>query len=590
MKKIFLIIITLCVAAQSAWAGFVGPEKAAQCARGILGMKDMPAPEISDSRRVSGRDGQDPAYYVFNNPDGGWVIISADDRVNPVIAYSLEGTFRSDDMPSNVQWWMNDVADAICSVRESDIEASDQAQKAWESILKGDNPDSKKKEIVTAQWNQLEPYNNLCPVAAGDNKRSLTGCVATAMAIIMRHNCWPEHGTGIIGGYTTAFGFETYIPAYSIDNHFYDWDNMPMSDGHAEDAGWTDEQKNQVAQLMLDCGVMVYMDYSSEFSGAWSEDVVKAFKNNLYYSESAEYVSWAGYTVDGWFSLIRNEIDQNRVVYYGGEGDGGGHAFVCDGYDIDGSKLHINWGWGGECNGYYTLDLSVPDFYAFGRGQEAVIGLAPNTADVKLGNLVSLVCTQYDGFYGIEPVLYPDMTVGSAFSFKVGWMKNTSDYRKTCEFMIRLEDKDGNVKQEGWPLTMTLPASNGRRYSKETEKTELTVLPELTDHFRLYIKTDNDEWIAMSGNYELLPDVDGIICGVTQDPLIIVPADCAAGQEISLSLSLGFTHVKSVKWRVNGTALDDAKVTLVQGKNDIRADIQYIDGSTGTLFRTLQLE
>lgn len=589
MKKIFLIIITLCVAAQSAMAGFVEPEKAAQCARGILGMKEMPAPEGALSRRVSGRGEQDPEYYVFNNPDGGWVIISADDRVSPVIAYSLEGSFSVDDMPSNVAYWMNDVANAISLVRESDIEASGLTKKAWESILKGEPHDSESKVIVTALWNQGEPYNNFCPIATSENKHSLTGCAATAMAILMRHNCWPEHGKGVIGGYLSDSEYGTYIPAYSIDDHFYDWDNMPLNDGHAGNPEWTDNQKFQVAQLMHDCGVMVKMGYSEVFSGAYSSNVLAAVKDNMSYSESASKIVRSGYTLDGWFSVIRNEIDRNRVTFYAGYSDGGGHAFVCDGYETDGSKLHINWGWGGIDNGFYTLDLDVPGFYSFGEGQEAIIGLAPDTTKVELENLESVFCVQANNFYGIEPSLSTDIKTGADFSFDMGYFLNTSSDKKTCEFKICLEDKDGNVKQEGWYVNLSLSA-NGNYYRKSTGKTALTVVPELTDRFRLYIKTRNDEWKPMPGNHDLLPDVDGIICGVVQDPLIIVPSDCAAGKEIDLSLTLGFTHVKSVKWSVNGTVLDGARVTLVQGKNVIRADVEYIDNSTGSLFRTLQLE
>ena len=590
MKKIFLIIITLCVAALSARAGFVEPEKAAQCARGILGMKEMPAPDGSDSRRVSGRDGQDPEYYVFNNPEGGWVIIAADDRVSPVIAYSLEGSFPVDDMPSNVEYWMNDVARSINLVRESEIEASALTKKAWESILRGNTPDSQNKEISTAKWNQTEPYNMLCPIVAGENKHSLVGCVATAMAIVMRHNCWPEHGKGVIGGYTSFIDYETYIPAYSIDDHVYDWDNMPMNDILAGNPEWTDNQKFQVAQLMHDCGVMVDMNYSKETSGTSGKYVADVFKNNMSYSESASRILRAGYSLDEWFAVMRNEIDQNRVVFYAGMGDVGGHAFVCDGYETDGSKLHINWGWGGIADGYYTLDMRVSDDYTFGSNQEAVIGLAPDTTQVQLENVVSLICVQTNGLYGIRPNLSTYMTIGVDFSFDVGYFQNISNNKITCDFKICLEDKDGNVKQEGWYANLSVLANTGKVYKKSTEETALTVAPELTDRFRLYIKTDNDEWKPVPGNHDLLPDVDGIICGVVQDPLIIVPSDCAAGKETDLSLTLGFTHVKSVKWSVNGTVLDGARVTLVQGENAIRADVEYLDGSTGYIFRTLQLE
>ena len=94
----------------------------------------------------------------------------------------------------------------------------------------------------------------------------------------------------------------------------------------------------------------------------------------------------------------------------------------------------------------------------------------------------------------------------------------------------------------------------------------------------------------MHGNLDILPEVEGIICGVIQDPVILIPDDCAAGQEIKLNLSLGFTHVKSVKWCVNGTEIEGNNAILVQGENVIRADVEYLDESTGSIFKTLQLE
>ena len=137
---------------------------------------------------------------------------------------------------------------------------------------------------------------------------------------------------------------------------------------------------------------------------------------------------------------------------------------------------------------------------------------------------------------------------------------------------------------------MDFPASNGYFYSDETEKTTLTVSPELTDIFRLYYKDDQGEWQPMQGNLDILPDVDGIICGVVQDPLIIVPDDCGADQVIKLNHTLGFTHVKSVKWSVNGKELENDEWKLINGKNRIRADVEYLDGSKGSLYRTIQLE
>lgn len=595
MKKLFLTIIAVLVLTRPVNAEFVKPDIAARCAMGVLGMKELPAYENRNSLYAPGRDGNDavPEYYVFNNPQGGWVIIASDDRVNPIVGYSDKGAFNTSSMPENLQWWMDGVAGEIDAVRQSDLEATPSVRAAWESLMAGAMPvtEGTRKYITTALWTQTKPYNDMCPIVSGENKRAVTGCVATAMAIVMHSNRWPAHGEGEIGNYTTATN-PTFIPAYDMASHNYNWDVMwERNVVNGNTVSWNSEQKQQVAQLMYDCAVAVEMDFSSESSSASSGSMLKAMKEHMSYSDKAMLLSRASYTLDKWFSLIKNEIDNGRVVYYAGVTEAGGHAFVCDGYDTQDSKLRINWGWGGDCDGYYTLDLSIPQYnYQFSDMQEAIIGLAPDTANVELEETVNLVLLNYNGFYGIEPIIPADLTIGSLINFYVGWVMNNNNHDVNVEFKVCLEDKEGNIRQDGWPLTMKIPASNGYIYSDQTEKRLLQVSPALTDHFRLYIKNGNGEWEPMHGNYDLLPDVDGVICGVIQDPVIIVPDGCAAGQEIELSLSLGFTHVSAVKWMVNGTAVNGGKVKLNHGDNTICAQVEYLDGSSGSVFRTLKLE
>lgn len=587
MKKIVTLALALSLAV-AVKAEFVRSDVAARYAQSILGMSELPTPQNTGSLRVNSRDGSNvPDYYIFNNPDGGWAIIAADDRVNPVVGYSTEGSFPTNAIPDNVRWWMDGVSQTIDAAREQGVQASDAVNRAWRSPRRA--PESGKVELETASWGQAEPYNDMCPIVTGENVRALTGCVATAMAIIMRYNEWPEHGNGVIGGYTTMG--QTYITPYSIASHAYDWENLPLTNASSRFALWSSAQKTMIAQIMHDCGVSAKMNYSAESSGTSSWNMLNAMQENFSYSKSSELISRSSYNLDEWFRIIKNEIDNGRVVYYGADGDAGGHAFVCDGYDTDGSKLRLNWGWGGAFNGFFTLDLYVEDLeVSFPDYQEAIIGLAPDTVQIQLDSIKSLTCYSHKNFYGIEPVEPVDMVKGTAVDFMLGWFMNNSNEDFNAEFKIILEDKDGNLRQEGWYATIEFPAANGYIYSDVTEKTVLAVTPEISDHFRLYIKNGKGEWEPMYGNYDILPDVDGITCGVIRDPLILISGECAVGQEVDLSLSDGFTHIKSVKWSVNGTSLDKGKVKLVQGTNAIKADVEYLDNSTGSIYKTLQLE
>jgi hypothetical protein len=408
----------------------------------------------------------------------------------------------------------------------------------------------------------------------------------------MQYNKWPAHGKGVIGGYTSSIG--TYIPAFSIDEHYYDWDLMSdenMIQGNT--SYMTSDQKYQVARLMYDCGVATEMSFRYSGSGTQSGFVPAVLKNNMSYSQSVSYITRSSYTLDSWFSILRNEIDNDRVVYYSGHGENGGHAFVCDGYDTGGSMVHINWGWGNNnANGYYTLDLIVPNRYGgfrFSDLQAAVIGIAPDTANVILDTKSAISCIAYNGFYGIEPIIPTDMRSGAEVEFYLGWFVNEVDRDVTREFKVCLMDKDGNVRQEGWHTSIEFPASNGHFYTNQTDKDVLLVDPALTDYFKLFYKDDDGEWIPMVGDHDILPDVEGIVCGVTPDPVIIVPENCVAGKN-RMSLTLGFFHAISVKWSVNGTEFEGNEVTLVSGRNEIRAEVEYMDKSIGYISCTVIIE
>ena len=591
MKKYIITLSILWVFTLCVNAGVVTPERAARYAGKVMGMISLPDMEESPTQRVAGRDGvQDPGYYVFNNPDGGWVIIAADDRVTPVLGYSETGRFSLEDMPENVSWWMNGIAHVIDLVRDSDAEASEQAKMAW-MVLDGKAaaPERERKTKQTANWSQETPYNDLCPIVAGEKKRSVTGCVATAMSIIMRYNSWPQKGIGTVGGYYTTT-FRTRIPSYSIDSHVYDWSNMPLTNGSDVNIRWTDEQKKQVSQLIFDCGLSVEMDYTySEGSAASSDNVPGAIKSHFSYSENATGLYRSAYTLDRWFSIIKNEIDNDRIVYYSGVGSVGGHAFVCDGYDTEGQKLHINWGWGGDYNAYYTLDLEVDDS-DFSTYQMAVIGFAPNTSVVEHGEEPQLLHYPLDDCPGIKPTTSMDIVQGSQISFGVGYFLNSTDKSVSKEFKVCLIDgNDGSIRQEGWTLSKDFPAADGMAYADVTTKTVLNVAPKLNDYFKLYVK-EGEKWIPFNHNHDVFPDGDGLCCGITQDPVIILPETCSVGQEIELKLSYGFQPVVSKKWSVNGNSYTGSKLTLGSGKTELKVEVEYFDGSTGTITATVKAE
>ncbi len=588
MKRYVLIILLMGCLSQTVVAEVVKPDVAARYAANLLGVSSISVSDNNISRAPSrGGVTADPDYYVFNNPSGGWVIISAEDRVTPIIGYSDTGSFETSGLPSNLKWWMDGVSESINKVRELDLEAPASVRRAWQDLSANRAPESTKKVLQTANWDQEEPYTLYTPYVSGENKHALVGCVATAMSIIMRYYQWPERGHGQIGGYTTTV-YPTYIPAYSLDNHVYDWANMPLTDAAKKASAWTDTQLHEVAQLMYDCGVMVNMDYTFERGSASHEmRAVSALSEHMSYAESVTYMVRSLYTLDEWYALMKKEIDEDRVILYGGYGDAGGHAFVCDGYDTDGSKLHINWGWGGAGNGFYTLDLTITRNDGFPDEQGAVIGIVPDTLKRDSEENEPFVLISRSGFFGMQPYEWADMKQGSELYFAFGWVYSNYTYEGDVDFKVCLMDKEGTIKQEGWTTTERIEKRSENYRAFITEKTALEVTPELTDYFQLFRKTEGGSWRPVKGNRDLLPDVDGIYCGVLPYPVIIVPDDCSVGQTVKPTLTFGYLAVKSVSWKHNGKQIAGPELTLTEGTNVIRADVVYIDGSKGSIVRSV---
>ena len=597
MKKHIITITLLWAFAQSAMSAVVTPERAAGYAAGIMGMSSAPVAEVSVQQRVAGRNGaQAPEYYVFNNPKGGWVIIAADDRVSPVLAYSETGSFNVDDMPTNVSWWMDDVAKYIDLARELDVDATDEVLRAWGTLeTLGDIPVNGKKVLKTALWDQGTPFNDLCPIATGDNTRSYTGCVATAMSIIARYHSWPEKGKGVIGGYT-ADPYNSYIAPYSIDNHVYEWEKMPLNTTDDNVDSWTSEQKFQVAQLIHDCGVMVRMGYSADGSGAYSNEVAYELKEHMSYAESTTYVERSAYTSDEWFDIIRTEIDADRVVYYAGQGNVGGHAFVCDGYEATdlSNKIRINWGWGGSFNGFYTLDLRIElsssNYEEFGSSQKAIIGIVPDTVSISEPEIRAIVQYPYRDYFGLTRSSYfTDLSQGKRIRFVLGYFANLSDNEISQDYVVCLMDSSGTIRQQGWAATIDFPAQNGYVYNGITDSTALEVTPALTDYFQLFAK-EGDDLVAVKPNYDWFPDGKGIICGVTVDPVIILPETYSVGDVIPLKLSNGFAPLKSVQWKVDGEDYVEDKIVLKSGTTELSADLEFFDDTESTVSVIITVE
>lgn len=328
--------------------------------------------------------GQVNGLYVFNmNDKGGFVIVSNDERATDILGYSESGQFDPDNMPDNMRAWLQGYADEIAWAQKNIKEVTDVNTKARARTRA--EAKATIAPMVTTEWNQRAPYNNLCP-EYNPGKKAVTGCVATAMAQVMNYHQWPEGATKAISEYEDGYG----VTRPALDPTTFDWANM-LPDYVSKDPNTgntiingTEAQQNAVATLMKYCGYSVKMNYGPS-SSSNSIMVAKALTTYFDYDkETTRVVSRGCYTYANWIDLIYHELKEGRPVVYGGQSYGGGHEFVCDGYDKDTDLFHINWGWGGTSDGYFVLSSLNPDEQGAGGsssndgyhfGQDAVVGI-----------------------------------------------------------------------------------------------------------------------------------------------------------------------------------------------------------------------
>lgn len=296
---------------------------------------------------------QDINYYVFNiNGDQGWVIVSSDNSIQPILAYSFEGGFNNNNMSPAQKEMLNYYKDCIKFAAETNMQASLKGSSEWSELLSYDYKSGLKQKTTSPNllkninWNQDWPYNSQCPAdSEGINGHVPVGCVATAMLQVMKYYNWPAsgegskyHGTWANGGYGNI--------TINFANQTYDWYSIPN-----EASSYVNPE---LGKINYHAGVAVAMYWGPDGSGSQTSRVDDALEDYFKYSTSAQYVEKDVYSEVSWINMIKEQIDENRPIVYSGSSSTVGHAWNCDGYQDE--TFHMNWGWGGAGNGYYTLD------------------------------------------------------------------------------------------------------------------------------------------------------------------------------------------------------------------------------------------
>lgn len=396
MKRLILIVFVI-ISAYTSWAEPISKDKAKSIASKIISSKNpfqrlqVASQKATTTQKdyttdielvYTAAENDAATLYVYSNPNGGFVIISADDAVNPIIAYS--NTSQIADIEHNIalKHELDDYSKIIDIARKNGNPNAEKVAQTWRelseietevqlntsksvsSTVDGDTINM--GPLVTSHWGQSGLYNKYCP--------GLVGCIAVAMGEIMHYHQWPQTGQS----------WHRYIPYGSSTNEelfvdfgntTYNWDLMPdiVSRKTKTDAA------NEVAKFLYHVGVAVNMEYGKEGSSAYDVDIPYAMCEYFKYDPSTiKLVYYEGKTRNEWLSIIKNEINHKRpIVYSGSTKKGEGHAWVVDGYDNN-NYLHCNWGWNGDGDGYFSPKHFILYNYDFSNNAGIIIGIQPN--------------------------------------------------------------------------------------------------------------------------------------------------------------------------------------------------------------------
>jgi len=382
---------------------------------GIKGSTDLSTVYVA-STVINGATVAD--YYVFNFASGkGFVMVSGDDKIIPILAYSAESAFDMGNMSPATKDWIDGYKNQIAYVIENNLPVQEGTPARWTELLSVKKMTGAKTTstfpsstyfLCSTTWDQEPGYNNFCPSYTG--YLAPTGCVATAMAQVMKFWNWPAIGNGS-HTYTQTPNLYSY-PSQTADfgNTAYNWTSMGTSLTASNPA---------IDTLMYHLGVSLEMQYTPTEAGTYVTEsetpypyissAEYSFKTYFHYKRSLHgelrsgiptdiYYAWhtppqTAFTTTAWTSLIEAELNAGRPLLYKGVGTSGGHCWVCDGYNST-NMMHFNYGWSGASNGYYTVDAIAPPTLGTGGGggnfntdQGVVLGIQPDSFYNYSGNI-----------------------------------------------------------------------------------------------------------------------------------------------------------------------------------------------------------
>ncbi len=323
------------------------------------------------------------SMYIVSYNQGGFVIVSADERAFPIIGFSTDDIFDVHNIAPSLKYWLDGYSEQIIQLMN---EPKMKKHRMWSDIENQNFSTNKDIDdipyFVMSRWDQGQAYNDSCPPHPnGPNGRCYAGCVATAMGQILYYYKKPAIGSGSHSFYHAHYG----DISCTFQGTQYGWDNMSNN--------ITPASRPYIAQLLYHCGVSVDMNYNPNGSGAYTQNVASVLPQYFGYPTAIRYMERFGNPFREWKQTLLNSLELHRPILYSGSGTGG-HAWVCSGYK-DTAFFHMNWGWSGYGNGYYIIDNLVVGDNNFNQGQAAVLNIAPYGSPYCVGTKQMIAANGY---------------------------------------------------------------------------------------------------------------------------------------------------------------------------------------------------
>ena len=431
-----------------------------------------------------------PSLYAFNAEGGGYVIVSGDDRVEPIIGYSDKGTIDKDKMPCNMRFMLENYDRVIKSVIHNDSSVKAQTRSSYPEAI---------EPLMKTTWYQSAPFDSLCPKFRGNTSPS--GCVCTAMAQVMYYHQWPHEACTEIPAYIFKWPTGETCDMEALPATTFDWNKILLH--YDSIAPGTTEQRYEVGKLMRYAGQALCSIYHPLGTAASGEFISLVLRSYFGYSKEICTVFRDDYKNQDWEDLIYQELANKRPVPYTAQNNADGHAFVCDGYDGKG-MYHINWGWNGNDDGYFSLSILNPynttsigsnsSATGYNIAQSITIGVQPPVEGEKEVEVPEVIMRQFldcaiandSAIWQLNQNSFGNMT--RKIRTGLGMVDNDGKITVVIQKDVPITVESAGVSQQWFAIKeISLPAGTHHLYPiarlEDIEGAEWQVMKPLKSHF-----------------------------------------------------------------------------------------------------------